>query len=519
LIRQQVHNELFPSTDWRCLLPDPDPDPERVVVLGDGWASTAARRLWPGCHRFNPGFGPPERRSGSADLVVADSFDDEVLAIVRSLLGPGGIAYLESEWPRMKPIGRLRRRLTGSGLDVGACYAIAVGRHRWTPSWWIPVGDPKASRFVADQIKPSREPSRRFRTGLLSLPSRIGLAWPGLVARCPSLLHPGRRHRLAVIVAQPGSPARERDFQPGLRPAGAAPTAVTIRVGGSSTDQPMLFYLNGATDPVAVIKAPSIDEEIESSRHEAGVLRRLSTLPGQLDGVPRPVTVVGADRFPAWGQTYAPGRALARLATPGRLEIHAGQVTEWAVDLARRTMAVMPAGAARTVRRSIEQATLGLGDLPDGELLAGTLGAAIERIDLDRSVRRHGDLGPWNIHLADDGRLTVIDWADSVDHGLPICDLVHFLAHLCLCAHHAYHPAQRSTVIDQLMDPGTACGRVMVDQTTAYAAAIGLPTDRIDDLRVVTWGLDLLGRPSYRWADEVYLELLRAEVRRLRSSP
>lgn len=527
VIRGEVENELFPSSAWRCLLPGPSP--VSVVIVGFGPASIAAARLWSARRIVDEsGSAEPRIENCEADLVVAGLFDQSTLAEVRRMLGPEGVAYLETDWPLGRRTGWFRRRIERAGLEVGPMYAIAVGADRWTPSWWIPVGDSAATRFVARTGR-NKHSERSLRRRLGDLPGRLAARLPQLVSRHPLLLHPRRFHRVGIVVAgtDPRSPAGgpPPDLQPALRPGGGrSPTSVAMRIGGSSTDQPILFYFDGADssrdgEPTTVVKAPTRTEEIAAGRHEADVLGRLADRHTPVSGVPRPVPVVGASGYNAWGQTYAAGTDLATLATPARLPDLAAAVADWTTQLAQRTAEPTSASVIAGWRRSIEHVALGLAELHDGDELAGGVVAAFDRISHTKSVIHHGDLGPWNVHLTSDGSPTVLDWADSTVDGIPACDLIHFLAHLCLCAHDAYRGERRSLIIGRLMDPTSDCGRLTAHHTRDYATKVGLQVHRIDDYRIVTWALDLLDRPPSEWDSGLYLELLRAEIRRTTPKP
>jgi thiamine kinase-like enzyme len=235
--------------------------------------------------------------------------------------------------------------------------------------------------------------------------------------------------------------------------------------------------------------------------------------------VPDPLPITGVDGFDAWGQSFAAGTALERLASPERLVDDGAAMTNWTIALARATRSTMPVDTVKSLRKAVEKVAIGLSDLADGQQLAQAVLASFDRLNPTAAVRCHGDLGPWNIHVDKGGRPTVIDWADSVEAGLPMSDLIHFIAHLSLQAYDAYGRDRRSHVVSELMDPAATCGRLMIKQTGVYAGGLGMDSGRIDDYRLVTWALDLHDRPSSKWETDVYLELLRAEVRRITSNP
>lgn len=520
-------NELFPSSDWRYLLPRPKPS--TVVTLGTGWAPSVARRLWSGTPSLlSPAASGDVRPNERADLVVADSFDIPTLEQVSSLLAPEGVAYIEADWPRLVSPDGLTRRLGRCGLEPGPMYSISPARHRWAASWWIPVGSVAAVRFVAAHIHSGPSPNLRLRDLRRRAPAGLAGMRSHLVAHRPWLLHPTRPHRLAVVTGHKRLDATDldtyRSFLPRLRPSldqtsGQTMSDVVMRVGGSSTDQGVLFFFAHCPEPVAVIKAPIRPEEIIAGGHEADMLEWLAAPPEPLDSVPKPVPVLGRSGYEAWGQSYAPGLDMTKLVSPSDLDRYVAPVSEWLIRLAARTTRKATQDFTASTRRDLTRLGHSLLHLPDGRELTRGILASWGRIREVDTVCQHRDLGPWNIRVDERDRLTVIDWADSVTTGLPVCDLVHFVAHLCLCAYDSYGLERRKDVIAGLMEPSSRTGRMLTGYISSHAAGVGVAADIVDDLRVVTWALDLLRRPSAERSESLYLDLLRAELRRIGSSP
>ncbi|MDH4279576.1 MAG: aminoglycoside phosphotransferase family protein [Acidimicrobiia bacterium] len=486
------------------------------MALGDGSTAATARRLWPGADTGRADDRP-------VDLVVADSPDAATLAAVAELLDPTTTAYLEFDWPRHRSYGALRHRLGRAGLPVTTLYSISPGRHRWAATWWIPVDSPRAARFIAAQLTPSgsrsANPVDRLRRHLLTRWQRN----PDPVARRPWLLHPSRRQRLGVVIGGPR-----------IGDSGERTTATIMKIGGSSTDQPILFEfglrpgpVSGAStgpagEPDVVIKVPQRAEEIEASRREAEVLTNLARLDPPVSLIPRAVDPrrYRAAGLQAFGQTYASGRPMAVVATPEALPEHAAAVGDWLLDLAGRT--ARPADPERvgaTLHRRMVELEGSLSALPDGAEMSRALAAAAGDIDRSVAVHRHNDLGPWNVQVTATGRITVIDWADATTDGIPACDFIHFLAHLGFCAHDAYGPGRRERLTAELVDPSTPLGRFVWRATADHVVRVGLTAEQIPQLRLLTWALDLLRRPPEQRTSGLYLELIRAELRRRTSHP
>lgn len=489
----------------------PDVAPQRVIALGDGPTATMARRIWPDTG------AQPDRLH--VDLIVADSPDDATLTDVYDLLGPDGTAYIEFDWPRWRRFTGLTDRLRRAGLPVRVLYSISPGRHRWSATWWIPVGSPSAIRFVAHQIVPAESGSARL---VDRLRRRLLGHWqrrPHLAVNRPWLLHPSRRQRLGVVITS-------ADRQP----AGAGATATIMKLGGSSTDQPILFTFpqdagrspgssnRSFAEPTAVVKVPTIDEEILSSRRESDILTKLEALDPPISSIPAPIDAgrYRAAGLHAFGQTYAPGRPMATVAKPEAMTDHATLVGDWLVELAERTaQPVGPEQLTSALQSRMADLDGTLNVVPDGDELRRGLADAVRSVDLPASVLRHNDLGPWNVHITAAGAITVIDWADASTGGLPACDFIHFLLHLALCAHDAYQRDGRDRLLAEFHDENTALGRLIERLTADHVARLGLPAaQQTSALRTLTWALDLLRRPEEQRTAGLYLDLLRASIRR-----
>jgi hypothetical protein len=507
-------NELFPNPAWRYLLPDPTP--RSVVAIGTGPAADHARLL---------GDSRPAGH-GTADLAVADRSDSATIAELVRSVRPGGVVCVDVAWPRLRPVRTLERRLAAAGLAPSTVYSLSPSRDRWSPSWWIPVGRSDAAVFVATAaagLPPSGDRPLAHR-----LRARVQvwlLAWlgsrPALIGGAPWLLHPARRQRLLAVAVKATGAVAARSM-PGLSPVDGLPSggggpgrdiAVAMRVGGSSTDQAMLFVFGAGPTPGVVIKAPTEPEEVVASRQEHETLTALTSGAEPMPGVPRPVALTGGDGVPAWGQTFAPGRALTATLDPDELAVPAEAVTTWLIGLADRTAtAADPDRVHELVWGAVDELTATLRSVPDGTWLEQQVRQRLRGLALPRLVAHHRDLGPWNIR-ADGDDLSIIDWADAVPQGPPVCDLLHYLAHLTLCAHDAYGTRRQGELVDSLPQPESPAGALVEACLDRYCRAVGIDRCALPGLRVLTWVLDLLRRPPAERAGGLYLDLLRAEVR------
>ncbi|MGI9598119.1 MAG: hypothetical protein ACR2QK_18285, partial [Acidimicrobiales bacterium] len=166
-------NELFPSADWRYLLPNPSP--ATVAIDGNGPLVALARRLGPA-----PTGNGDRSGDGQADLVVADRADPATIRRLHQNIRAGGVAYIEVAWPKHRPAAELARRLTEAGFSDCVLYSLSPSRDRWSASWWVPVGHLDGLRIIADTALPGRRANRSTVDRLRSVATSAVLAVPAL---------------------------------------------------------------------------------------------------------------------------------------------------------------------------------------------------------------------------------------------------------------------------------------------------------------------------------------------------
>lgn len=506
---RHADNELFPSTAWRLLLPTIDPARVRIVGRPD----------WPSATPFEP--SSAESAEPEADIVLGFGLGRSILRRVAKIAGPGDLVCLESVWARPRGTRVLRRRLEALGYDIAAIYSLSPAPDRWQVSWWLPVGGAAASRHVVGE----RRETATGRGGWRGAPQRLGTAVaaarPRLAAHHPWILHPHRPQRLCVVARRSGG-AGEKTGAPALARRALAdlglgqdlePT-VSMRVGGSSTDQPIQFvFLPEHATPTVVIKAPTRSEEIEATTHEARVHGHLEACAPALRSVPRPVDVGATGDVIAFGQTFVPGSPLTRLVTTTSFESLAEAGTDWLIGLARATRSpVDPAWYRDFGIEALAAASPILDEVHGLAGLAPRIAPALLAIGASATVCQHNDAGPWNIHLDPEAGIGVIDWADARIAGPAATDLIYFLTHLALCAADAYGLDRRGAVLRRLLDERTREGRTADRCLRRYAAALDLSAGDIRGLRLLTWVLKVGGEAPERWEHSLYVELLRHEV-------
>ena len=399
------NNELFPTEAWRLLLPDPAP--AVTVAHGSGPVSDTARRV----------MGAVDHSGvGQADLVVTDNMDFQTLRAIRNMLAPGGVAYLEAPASLLRGAGPVTDALHEAGFDDVQCYALSPGPGRWDTSWWIPIGALAAIQFIARGRLNHRVHGRSVKIRAANFVHRLAAAAPRSLSSRPWLLHPSRQPILGVVAVVDDDNGRG-DPTPGLaydavaatsnsHAAGFVPTAM-MRAGGSSTDQPMLLVVDDAGEPIAVVKAPVLAEEIASTGREAEVLGMLDDLLPPGSGVPRPFALPSYGEMVLAGQTFVGGSPLAHIVESDTFANLGALVARWTIDFAKATaQQVGPRNLVAHLDRIVAELRETIGsELADRAI--ATARSGLESVDF--AVAHHRDLGPWNVHYDESAGIGVID--------------------------------------------------------------------------------------------------------------
>lgn len=249
----------------------------------------------------------------------------------------------------------------------------------------------------------------------------------------------------------------------------AARSGLLPPLGAVTSPDRQLFLLTGGghslnkaigidTAGGRVVKFARTADRDAALLHEHAILSLLERERADLPGVPRPLELSRRCGRVALAETRVDGRPLAGTVTPALAE----QVTRWAAALAGT-----PAPQARATwwERLVEKPLR----LFEREYRAVVTPAELARArevlaqlpDLPLVVE-HRDLSPWNVVVDDAGGLGVLDWESSVEDGLPLLDVLYFVAYA------------------GLEDGGAACVEL-------YRSLLGLPDDVVTPLRLLCW--------------------------------
>jgi hypothetical protein len=142
-----------------------------------------------------------------------------------------------------------------------------------------------------------------------------------------------------------------------------------------------------------------------------------------------------------------------------------------------------------------------------------------------RRICEQRDFSPWNILLAPDGTLSVLDWESSELHGLPALDLIYFLTYLALYLDRALRSGRHRESFRRSLEPSSLTGAVATKCLAWYFEKTNLPKEALRPLRLLAWVLH--SRSEYRHLMEdtggpaelqrlrqsFFLDLLREELK------
>ena len=426
-------------TDVRFMLPRP---PRTVALLGSAGASRSA---------FEDVGGEVVDGGTAADLVLAPATHP------REALAAAGAAVVLEGAPSA---AALRRH----GLSVRDLLPLP-GVER--PALVLPLDQPRAMRGALRHLG---GPKNRVK----ALRNRVT---PALLGRW---IAPGRA-RLTVGVREPGPPF----LLAAAREAGAE--------GGNE-----FFWTTGASD----ILSRGVLHLFRADRSEPECVVKFGRVPGYVDAFERDAKGLGlaaaaggsvaahaptllarleVEGLPASVESAAPGEQLiAHLGSTARRGAKLAaidRVAGWIVAIARETATGPPAlePELARIRRDVLPLwrEVGAGE----ELLA--------HVDRAPAVFQHNDLGTWNV-MVDGDRFTAVDWESARPAGLPLWDLIYFLAYAILGVDRVPAERQERHLVEVFLGRSRSSA-LMFGWIRRAASELGLPEEAIGRLATTCW--------------------------------
>ena len=428
------------------------------------------------------------------------------LRAVRAGGSPEGI-YLESHAP-LPGAPALRARLEAAGFEDVALYwpCPTLGR----PWFWLPLGSAAALEYVRATRLPARSPLRRA----VDRPLRAVWHW--------AAAH-GRLWPICAVARPAASPRSADDLLQriagewtawGLGSPPARLTWMLVTRGVRSINKVVgLVFAEPDPLPRMVVKLPRVPEAADGLRREAVALAAVAArAPGGHPGVPRLLFCDERSGGLALAETALPGRPLFTMLAEGAYRDLALRAADWLAALAAVPAAGPPGAAGRMVERALREFATAFGPVVDQAELQATERLVAPLADLP-SVIEHRDFSPWNVHVGPDGGLLAYDWESAEPAGLPLNDLVYFLAYLAFFHDGAIASGRCPESYRRARDLPTLTGRVHRECVARYAERVGLDERHVRALHALTWVIH--ARSEYlRFAADAGVEPPAAALRR-----
>jgi hypothetical protein len=446
-------NALLRRVDWRFLLGARETP--RALDAGSGAPESIALAFEPG-----------EPRPGGADLVVLGAPGGGAGRKALAALRPGGEAVCRFRLPLPGGAQRARRRLERAGLEDVRLYWPGPVAHR-LPEFWLPLGAPAAGRHLLAQ-RPPRSP----------LGSAARAAWRlGL-----------RTGSLAPIWAVARAPGSEPEPD-AIEELVGGPSAWLLLTGGrrSINKAVGLPFPRGRDEPESVVKFARVPEAEPGLAREAEVLRKVAEERPAVPGVPR---VLGEGRRSgrlALVETAVAGRSLMPELNPATFLEHGLRLSSWLGELAGEPPPQPESEwRGRLVDETLEEFERTFGPVAR----AGTVERArraLGRLGDLPVVCEHRDCAPWNVLIDRSGRPALLDWESAEPRGLPVLDLVYFLANAAFVLDGALESGRTRESYRRLLDPASRNGGIAASCIDGYAGRLGIGEEQVRGLRLLCW--------------------------------
>jgi phosphotransferase family enzyme len=450
-------NELLRHVDWRYLLRWQERP--RALDLSSGLTSEAL-----GLIAEPAGEGP-----GSADLAVLDELRPRDLKAAREALREGGDLVCGWSSPLPGRQRQARRALERAGFTDVRFYWPGPRRGD-SPLFWLGLDSPEAAAHLL-VLRPPRSRAGALLRPLWRLARRLGALAP-----------------LWVLARAPGAGAEEPEALDELGALAPAGSDWLLLTGGQRSVNKVvgLPFPPSGTEPTTVVKLARTPEADAALEREAAVLRGLAAEQPEVRGVPRIEAYGRRGGRRALAETAIHGQPLTASLSPATFPRLAAGVAAWLVDLAAGRPPLPPAEwRQRLVEEPLADLEAQFGAVLDAGA-ADRARAALAGLETLPLVCEHRDCSPWNVVMSADGP-ALLDWESAEPRGLPALDLVYFLATSAFRMEDSYGAGRTRQRYAELLDPGTAVGRVAADCFAAYSAAVGLDPATLARLRLLCW--------------------------------
>jgi aminoglycoside phosphotransferase (APT) family kinase protein len=249
-----------------------------------------------------------------------------------------------------------------------------------------------------------------------------------------------------------------------------------------------LVFADGQDAPGMVVKMPRVPEAVPALKREAETLDAIhASHPRPVAGVPRVLFYKRNAGTVALAETVVTGVPLWVKLRRTTYRMLALRVTHWLAEFAGRTEHVpRSAWGDRLVDTTMRTFTSQFAPVLDPEKIRKTE-EALDQLDALPMVCEQRDFGPWNVLVAPDGALGVLDWESAELRGLPALDLIYFLSFQAFFHDRTMRSRQFRPSYRTLLDASTFTGSIHAECMARYTERVGIEPRLLHPLRLLCW--------------------------------
>lgn len=508
-----TRNRLLRRVDWRFLLPNPSP--ARSICFAGGELRDAVTLISGSTADAGPNAGP--NAHGEFDLAVALDPGPATLRASFEALRPGGSCYTEWYSRRIGAVRQIPRAFKAMGFAGVCCYRPWPSPHGCKV--WLPLETPEAWTYYFRLDRWSSHGLRQqLRSALGNVRARLGLRLPlCVIGYKPETACDSSRAAIEAPSSTTGGPAEAGCDRFGLlhasrneRPAPGSTVRLAelswlLLTGGPRTISKVVAVAFAERDvrPRFVVKMARVRESVPGLEREAATLKAVEALrPAGIPGVPRVLLRRDCGGLLAVSETVVIGRPLHAVLRRSNYCNLALKATDWLVDLATlRQPSPSASQRARIVEPALSDFADSFGPILDVGMVRETR-EILTTLGPLPVVCEQRDFSPWNVFLAPDGTLAVLDWESSECAGLPAMDLIYFLSYLALFLDGAMMSGGYRQSYRTGLDPSTFTGSVRQECLSRYASQTGIDRSVLRPLRLLVWVIHSRSEYRHYIADE-----------------
>lgn len=254
----------------------------------------------------------------------------------------------------------------------------------------------------------------------------------------------------------------------------------------------IIFFVlaDGLQDPILVVKVPRLPGDNDRLNREATNLRTVHTArSGEFDSVPSVIAYEDYLNNRLLIETALVGRPMSSKLVRRQQETCVESVTQWLTEFHQAT--AEPSGDAtgwyeRLAEYPLQQFVKAMPLLTE-ELHMIEQTQALTSLLRDRDIPlvfEHGDLGPTNLVLMNEGGLGVLDWELAEPRGLPAVDLFFFLTLVAFARQRARSHAGYVAAFHETFFGPSAWARPYIMR---YVKDMQLSSEMLTPLFVLCW--------------------------------